>query len=139
MHDYLSKRKLRVSVGSSLNEWLEIVLGIHQRSIYRSILFNIFINDLLVFKKERDICNFVDGTTLYKYGRGLDIASEHLMANIAINRLKNDEMVANLKKFQLTEAAIRGVLKKRCSENMQEICRIPMPKYELNKVAKGVI
>ena len=31
----------------------------------------------------------------------------------------------------------RGVLKKRCSENMQQIYRrTPMPKYDFNKVAK---
>ena len=39
--------------------------------------------------------------------------------------------------LQISEAATRGVLKKRCSENMQRIYRrTPMPKYDFNKVAK---
>ena len=68
-------------------EWVEIILGVHQGLISGPILFTIYINDLLVFIKETDVCIFADDTTLYKCGRDLDIVSENLEidANIAIN------------------------------------------------------
>ena len=33
------------------------------------------------------------------------------------------------------EAAVQVVFKKRCFENMQQICRTPMTKCDFNKVA----
>ena len=65
IQNYLSQRQQRVKVGSSFSEWLEIILGIPQGSILGPILFNVFINDLLLFIKETDICNFADDTALY--------------------------------------------------------------------------
>ena len=103
IQNYLSKRKQQVKIGSSLSEWLEIILGIPQGSILGPILFKIFINDLFLLIKERDGCNFADGTTLYKCGIVLDIVLENLEMddNIAINWLNDNKMVANPKKFQL--------------------------------------
>ena len=57
-----------------------------QGSIVGLIFFNVFINDLLLFIKETDICNFADDTTLYACGK---------------EWLKDNEMVANPSKFQL--------------------------------------
>ena len=58
---------------------------------------------MLHFIKETDVCNFAGDITLYKCGRDLDIVSEKLEmdGNKAINCLGDNEMVANLKKFQL--------------------------------------
>ena len=49
-------------------------------------------NDLLIFIKETDVCNFADDTTLNKCGNDLSIALENLEmdANIAINWLNHD-------------------------------------------------
>ena len=75
IQNYLSQRKQRVRVGSSYSEWVEIILGVPQRSILEPILFNVFINDLLLFIKETDICNFADNTTLFACGKELDTIS----------------------------------------------------------------
>ena len=73
IESYLSQRQQRVKVGSSLSEWLEIILGVPQGSILGPILFNVFINDLLLFIKETDICNFADDATLYACGKELNL------------------------------------------------------------------
>ena len=75
IQNYFSQRQQRLKVGSSFSEWLEIVLGIPQGSILGPILFNVFINDLLLFIKKTYINNFADDTTLYACGKELDTIS----------------------------------------------------------------
>ena len=117
IQNYLSKRKYRMNIGSSLSEWLEIIIGVPHGSTLGSILFNIFINDLLLFIKKTDVCNFADDTTLYKCGSDIDIVLENLEmdANIAINWLNNNEMVANPQKFQLMFLARNNSIEKEMS------------------------
>ena len=103
IQNYLSQRQQRIKVGSSFSEWLEIILGIPQGSIVGPILFNVFINDLLLFINETDICSFADDTTLYACGKELDTISFKLEIETkrAMKWLKDNEMVANPSKFQL--------------------------------------
>ena len=79
------------------------MLGVPQWSILRPILFNVFINDLLLFIKETDICHFAEDTTLYACGKDLGTISNklELEINTAIQSIKDNEMVANPSKFQL--------------------------------------
>ena len=117
IQNYLSQRQQRVKVGSSLNEWLEIILGVPQGSILGPILFNVFINDMLLFIKETDICNFADDRTLYACGKELDTISFKLEieTNTAIQWLKDNEMVANPSKFQLMFLSkYKNIKKKTC-------------------------
>ena len=116
IQSYLSQRQQRVRVGSSFSEWLEIILGIPQGSILGPILFNVFINDLLLFIKETDICNFADDATLYACGKELDTISFKLEieTNRAMQWLKDNEMVANPSKFQLMFLSKYKNIKKRC-------------------------
>ena len=46
--DYLTFRKQRTKVGSTYSKWSEIRRGFPQRLILGLILFNIFINDILM-------------------------------------------------------------------------------------------
>ena len=62
--DYLTFRKQRTKVGSAYSKWSEIRRGIPQGLILGLILFNIFINDILMII-EQSICNFADDNTLY--------------------------------------------------------------------------
>ena len=60
-------------------------------------------NDLLLSINEVDVGNFADDTTLYKCGRDLELFFHRLEMDpiIEIHLLKNNEMAANPKKFQL--------------------------------------
>ena len=63
--NYLSNRYQRVEIGSAFSSYLEILRGVPQSSILGSILFNLFIDDLMFFIQETKVCNFADDTTIY--------------------------------------------------------------------------
>ena len=68
------------------------------------ILFNTFINDLLLFIKNTSIWNFANDTTLHACGKDFDTIPNklELEINLAIPWIKDNEMVANPSKFHLT-------------------------------------
>ena len=63
IHSYLTDRKQRVKVNGSFSTWTETVLGVPQGSVLGPLLFNIYLNDLLMFLEETEICNYADDTT----------------------------------------------------------------------------
>ena len=117
IQNYLLRRTQWLKKGSSLSGSLDIAFGLPEGSILEPILFNIFINDLILFIIEVDVCNFADDTTLYKCGRGLELVSHkfEMDANIAIHCLKKNEMVANPKMFQLIFLARSKNIKRKMS------------------------
>ena len=71
--DYLSRRKQRMKIGSSYSSWHDIIKGVSQGSYCfgRPLLFNIFVNDLFLFIRKPEICNFADDNTLYGVGKNI--------------------------------------------------------------------
>ena len=65
LHSYLTNRKQRTKINNSFIGWVEISRGILQGSVLGPLLFNIFINDLLLGMEDGNICNFADDNTLY--------------------------------------------------------------------------
>ena len=45
---YLSNRKQRTKINSSYSEWLQIIFGVREGSIFGPLLFNIFLADLFL-------------------------------------------------------------------------------------------
>ena len=62
--DFLTNRLQRVKIGAS-SSYLELLRNVPQGSILGSILFNLFVNDLMFFIKKTEVCNFPDNTTIY--------------------------------------------------------------------------
>ena len=101
--DYLSKRYQRVKIGSIFSSYLEILRGVPQGSILGPTLFNIFLNDLIFFIQETEVCNFADDTTIYSCSLNNKEAAHKLSTDtyIVLNWFKVNSMVANPNKFQI--------------------------------------
>ena len=103
IYDYLTNRQHRVKIGNSLSSFLSISMGVPQGSILGPILFNIFLNDLLLSTREAELCNFADDNTLFAIAKTL--AEVILKLNIEIQDIlhwfKINGLVANPGKFQV--------------------------------------
>ena len=73
-YSYFSNRKQKVKLGSAISEWIDMLTGISQGSILGPLIFNIFINDLIMLIEKSDICNFANDNTLYKSSPSLSVA-----------------------------------------------------------------
>ena len=103
IYSYLCDRKQRVKIGSTFSAFLKVIIGVPQGSILGPLLFNIFLNDLLISYESTLICNFADDNTLYSFGENLNVVKSKLQVGIdhILIWFKINSMVANPDKFQL--------------------------------------
>ena len=73
-----------------------------QGSILGQLLFNMFLNDLLMFSEKTVICNFADDNTLYSSGKECHIMMNNLKHEVSIilKWFKVDSLKSNPGKFQ---------------------------------------
>ena len=77
--------------------------GVLQVLILGPVLSNIFVNDLIFFIQETEVCNFTDNITIYSCSLNYKEAA-HKLSNdtyIVLNWFKVNSMVANHGQFQI--------------------------------------
>lgn len=101
--DYLTSRRQRVKVGSSLSDWIAITKGIPQGSIMGPIIFNIFINDIFSAIKDGTLFNYADDNTVLISAESVAGAKAKLKneCDNIVNWVKQNDMQANAQKFQV--------------------------------------
>ena len=83
-------------------------------SVLRPLLFNIYINDLLLFTQNSDICNYADDITIYSCDKSLDNITHKLEndCNVALKWFADNFMKLNADKCHLL------VLGQRCDDSV---------------------
>ena len=74
----VSQRKQPVKVGSTFNEWQEIVLEVPQGSILGPIFFNIFVNNFNFAMESSCVCSFADNDTGCAYDKDVESVATRL-------------------------------------------------------------
>ena len=82
---YLPNRKQRIKINIFFSSWKDLILGVPQGSVFGSLLFNIYLNNLFFFLKDIGICNFADDATTY--------ISDEVLENV-LKSLEKSSMLA---------------------------------------------
>ena len=98
---YLTNRKQATCINSIYSMFQEIISGVPQGSILGPIIFNIFINDLLLFIVNCNVHNYADDNTISSFSNSINDLVKKLEkeTNLALCWLTNNFMIANPGKF----------------------------------------
>ena len=103
VYSYLSNRKQRTKINTSLSEWADITTGVPQGSILGPLLFNIYINDIFYFVNKCDLANYADDTTPYTTDTSIDSLLQCLYedTSILLKWFKDNHLQMNPDKCKL--------------------------------------
>ena len=78
MCSYLKYRRQAVQINNNFSSYKKVQAGVLQGSIDDLLLFNLFVNDLVLFLSKTFLSNYADDNNLYSIGKELNIIKEKL-------------------------------------------------------------
>ena len=81
---YLKDRRHAVQINNKFSSYKKVQAGVPQGSIDGPLLFNLFINDLVLFLSETFLSSYVDDNNLYSIGKELNIIKEKLRKDFKV-------------------------------------------------------
>ena len=100
---YFKDRKQNVRINNIFSAFQNILSAVPQGSILGPMLFNIFINDLLLYNKKSELHNFADDNIIFTICNTLTGLLKALKqeSESAVSWFKQNEMIVNADKFQV--------------------------------------
>ena len=99
MCSYLKDRRQAVQINNNFSSYKKVQAGVPQGSIDGPLLFNLFINDLVLFLSETFLSNYADGNNLYSIGKELNIIKEKLRIKVVTDWFFENYMSLNPTKY----------------------------------------
>ena len=84
MCTYLKDRRQAVQINNNFSSYKKVQAGVPQGCIDGPLLFNLFINDLVLFLCETFLSNKADDSNLYSIGKELNIITEVLLKDLKV-------------------------------------------------------
>ena len=132
-YSYLKRRKQNVKINNTQSIFQIILSGVPQGSMLGPFLFNIFVNNLLLWISNSELLNFADDNTISAAENTIEelLSTLEKERQIAIDQFVSNEMIVNPNKFQAI------VVMKR-NNKMKDSCSVNINQDEINSVIKTV-
>ena len=96
---YLKDRRQAYQMNNNFSSYKRVQAVVPQGSIDRRRLFNLFINDLVLFLSKTFLSNYADGNNLYSIGKELNIIKEKLRIKVVTDWFFENYMSLNPTKY----------------------------------------
>ena len=84
MGSYLKDLRQAVHINNKFSSYKKVQAGVPQGSIDGPLLFELFINDLVVLLSKTFLSNYLDENNLYSIGKELDVIKEKLRKDFKV-------------------------------------------------------